>query len=251
VVGRQAPRVAAVVGGQEGVRPVVEQEPRHLHVVAVGGRVEWREAALLAPVGIRAGLEQEPHRLMVVRGRGGVDGPHAERVLRVVVRVGAVREEDADGRGAAEERRQPQGGEALRRPLRDPRGIGGQQRLESVDAAGGGSLEHAELRAGREDLRGHFALLMEERDEHHRKAVGVARRSEFRLLAQQLADGFRVAARDRRDERSDARILGHQRTISQTRSVTSFVNAASWRKACGLPREVSEKLTVPASMRTL
>ena len=39
------------------------------------------------------------------------------------------------------------------------------------------------------------------------------------------------------------------RSSPHTRSVTSFVNAASARKLFGLPLEVSENATVPASIR--
>ena len=46
------------------------------------------------------------------------------------------------------------------------------------------------------------------------------------------------------------RRLAHSRRMPQTSSATSFVNAASWKKLGGLPREVSENATVPSSIRT-
>ena len=70
------------------------------------------------------------------------------------------------------------------------------------------------------------------------------------LFHQQRAHGVEVATRDRSHERRHALVLGHQRTIPQTRSATSLVNAARRLKAAGFPREVSEKATVPASIRT-
>ena len=51
----------------------------------VGGRVQRREAALLAGVRVRAGLEQRAHRFVVADGGGRVQRVHAERVVGVGV----------------------------------------------------------------------------------------------------------------------------------------------------------------------
>ena len=90
---------------------------------------------------------------------------------------------------------------------RDRRGIGGQQLAHAVGAAGGRRLEDAELGLGLEQRVGGLALLVEEREQEHRQAVAVARRGQRPVLAQQLAHGVDVAARDRGDQRGDARVL--------------------------------------------
>ena len=85
-------------------------------------------------------------------------------------------------------------------------GIGGQQLADAVGAAGGRRLEDAELGLGLEQRVGGLALLVEEREQEHRQAVAVARAGQRRVLAQQLAHGVDVAARDRGDQRGDARV---------------------------------------------
>ena len=229
---------------------MVEQQPRHLDVVAVGGLVQGDEAALLAQVRVRAGLQQQPHRLAVVRRARGVHGPHAERVVGVVVGIGPVLEQHAHRVGAAEERGEAERREALRRALVDRGGIGGQQLAHAVGAPGGGRLEDAELGLGLEQRVGRAALLMEEGEQQHGQAVAVAGSGERAVLAQQLAHGVGVAARDGRDECVTRASSLTQRTIPHTRSATSFVKAARRRNSGGLPRDVSEKPTVPASNRT-
>ena len=236
---RLASRPSSAVSA--GSAPCVEQQPRHLHVVAVRRLVQRHEAAALALVGVGSGLEQQPHRLVVVRGARGVHGPHAERVVGVVVGVGPVLEQHAHRLGPAEEGGEAERGEALRRALVDRGGIGGQQLAHAVGAPGGRRLEDAELGVGLEQRVGDLALLVEEREQQHGEAVAVACRGQRPVLAQQLAHGVGVAAGDRGDQRGDARVLGHQRTIPQTRSATSLVKAASRRKSGGLPRDVSEK----------
>ncbi len=127
-------------------------------------------------------------------------------------------------------------------------GVCRQQLADAVGAAGGRRLEDAQLGLGLEQRVGCLALLMEEGQQEHRKTVVIARLGQRGVLAQQLAHGVDVAARDRGDQRRYARV--HQRTIPQTRSATSFVKAARRLNSGGLPRDVSENATDPASRRT-
>ena len=90
-----------------------------------------------------------------------------------------------------------------------------------------------------------LALLVEEREQDHGQAVPVACGRELGVLRELRPDRFHIAGLDRGDQR-----VGHSRRIPQMRSATSFVKAASWKKLAGLPRDVSENATVPASMRT-
>ena len=139
----------------------------------------------------------------------------------------------------------------VRRAFPDRRRIGGHQLPYAVGSPGGGRFEDAELGLGIEQRGGSLALLVEEGEQQHRKPVGVAGSGERPVLAHQRAHGVSVAARDGGDERVDTRVLAHpQRTIPQTRSATSLVKAATRKKARGLPGEVSEKATVPSSIRT-
>ncbi len=87
---------------------------------------------------------------------------------------------------------------------------------------------------------------MEQRQQHDREPVVVARRRPRGVLAHERADGSHVPGGDGGDER----VGGHHRTIPQTSSVTSFVNAAIAKNTGGFPFEVSEKLTAPSSIRT-
>ncbi len=114
-----------------------------------------------------------------------------------------------------------------------------------LDAAGGGRFEDAELGLGSEQRVGGLALLVEERQQDHGQPVAVARGRELGTLGHERPDRLHVAGRDRADQ-----CVAHSRRMPQTSSATSFVNAASWKKLGGLPREVSENATVPSSIRT-
>ena len=119
--------------------------------------------------------------------------------------------------------------------------VGVEQLAHAVGAPHRGRFEHAEASwICREQHVGRCALLVEQREQDHGEAARVAGRGERRVLADQLAHGVDVAARDGCDQR-----VGHSRTIPHTRSDTSLVNAASSSKnACGLPFDVSLELDV-------
>ena len=206
---------------------------------------------LLAQVRVRSRLEQQPHRLAVVRRARGVHGPHAERVVGVVVGIGPcssrTRTAAAPPRNAA-------------RPRRSSKPSGVRSLIAAGSAASSSRTRSARpaAAASRMPSSGSASssasaappLLMEEGEQQHGQAVAVASSGERAVLAQQLAHGVGLAARDGRDECGDARVLAHQRTIPHTRSATSFVKAARRRNSGGLRRDVSEKPTVPASNRT-
>ena len=126
-------------------------------------------------------------------------------------------------------------------------GVGGEVALEVLRPAERRVVEPVERRDRGEQRRERRGLAVVERDPDRGDAV-VGGRREPRLARHEPLDRGHVPRPHRRDEVVGC---GHQRSIPQTRSVTSFVNAASRWNVFGTPLLRSEKAIVPPSIRTV
>ena len=135
--------------------------------------------------------------------------------------------------------------EAVGGVTRDELRVGGEVAPEVVDPAERRVVEAVERRHRGEQRREHGRLTVIEREAHRRDAV-LRRRGELGLARHEALDRRRVARLDGCDQ-----VGAIRRSIPQTRSVTSFVNAASRWKVGGIPALRSEKAIVPPSIRTV
>ena len=100
--------------GQKKARPSARGVVRGMTLLY--GCVERREPTLLARVDVRAAFDQQPRDLDLARGGRAVQGRHVHRVPGDRVDLGTVLQQRTGGSGTAEERREMQRAEAVRRP---------------------------------------------------------------------------------------------------------------------------------------
>jgi hypothetical protein len=141
------------------------------------------------------------------------------------------------------QRREPVGG-----PARDQLRVLRDVAAQVVRPAERGMVEPVERRLRGEQRLQRARLPVVERDPHRGDPV-LVRVREPGLAREQRLDGGRVTGLDRCDQVRHGRDPT-QRSSPHTRSVTSFVNAASRRKVRGTPGERSENATEPASIDT-
>ena len=144
--------------------------------------------------------------------------------------------------------------EALGRARRERVLVGLDVQPQDVEPAGRRGVQHVELRVGLEQHVEGLGLAVIERRENRREPGLVARGRQRGVGLHERAHPLGVALLDRGEQllhAADATGPTTQRASPQTSSVTSLVNAASARNERGLPREVSAKETVPASIRAL
>ena len=110
--------VLPVVGRRGGVRAGGQEQLDHLGIAVLGGLVERREPAGLPRVDVRAGRQQQPADLGQVAGGRAVERLDAHLVGGHGVDGGARVEQDPRRLRLGEERREMEGGVAVRRQRR-------------------------------------------------------------------------------------------------------------------------------------
>ena len=177
----------AVVVRQRRIGAVRDQQLGERAIGLRSGFVDGAEAGLLLRVRIGAGLEHGLHDLELPAGDRGMQRGDLQRVLRGRVHVGAGGDQRLDGRGLAEERRERDRREAVRRMLGHSRGDGLQDFLDPIDLAEHARFEDVDRRAELEQRVHHVGLHVVGRDQDRRCAAGVARLLQRGILPERAA----------------------------------------------------------------
>ena len=240
LAGRQRARPAPFGVGPSGVRAVVEQQPRQLRVVVVGGGVQRREAALLADVGFAPASSSARTDAWSPTAAAECSGctPNVfsasasgfAPVARIALTASGPPKKAARCSGV-----KPSPPRRLRSA---PRSL--------VDVAQRRGLERADLGTGREQRVARIRPAVIEREQQRRDPVLVARGRELGLLPQQ---GGQVVRRDGCHEVH----LGSVAMLpnSEIEALADRLHSAAIRPLRGVRREDAAAGLPPAQLSAL